>query len=351
MGRKRKTRENDFTRKFHAGDYDADDVDSVQKLDNKGKNLTRRKIADTAELRAAGDLAEGDALPVGRVRQVFSLYQEVLLESGKVVLCTVRKTLTKRASEAPVVGDVVRVREQTRRNEAGPDEGVIERVEPRSSLLTRADSFKALVAHPIVANATRMMIVVAVTHPKPKWGLVDRMLVAAKGGRLEPVVCLNKIDLGAEDPAALAEAREVLGHYRTMGVACHETCATGGDASAQLLKSVLAGQRTVLAGHSGVGKSSLIRLVSPGLEVRIGEISSVHLKGKHTTTSARVYELPGLGEGTEVIDTPGVKMFGLWGVTEETLDEHFPDVESGTAPEWRVESRQRILESLGAREG
>lgn len=348
MPRKRKPRSNDFTERYHAGSYDADSVDAVERLDGRDKALHVRKMADTAELRAAGDAADGDTLPLGRVRQVYSLYAEVdLKDTGHRVLCTVRKTLTRRSSQAPVVGDIVRVRRQPRRDESGPEEGVIERVEPRTTLLTRADSFKALESHPIVSNATRMMIVVSVDMPQPKWGLVDRMLVAARGGGLEPVVCLNKIDLGELTPPLLEDARAVMAHYRKLGIAAEETCATRPGSEA-ILAGLLRNQRTVLAGHSGVGKSSLVRLIAPKLDIRIGEVSSVHQKGKHTTTSARIYDLPDLS--AEIIDTPGVKLFGLWNVTEEALEDFFPDVQDGWAPQWRIDSHTRIKDSLGARE-
>jgi ribosome biogenesis GTPase len=100
---------------------------------------------------------------------------------------------------------------------------------------------------------------------------------------------------------------------------------------------------TVLAGHSGAGKSSLIAAVQPGLDLRIGEVSALTDKGRHTTTSARWYDLD---MGGAVIDTPGVKLFGLWNVTAENLGEFFPDVEAGTAPAWREESFRRIAASL-----
>src|SRR6185312_6414173 len=100
---------------------------------------------------------------------------------------------------------------------------------------------------------------------------------------------------------------------------------------------------TVLAGHSGVGKSTLINAIEPALDLRIGAISNYTGKGRHTTTSARRYPLT---IGGAVIDTPGVKMFGLWGVSRENLPEFYPDVAAGNAPPWRQENFERILESL-----
>jgi ribosome biogenesis GTPase len=336
---KRRPREKDFTRQFLEGGFD---TEKVERLDGRQKSLRDRKIADTAELRSVGETADINLLPVGRVMQVFSLYIEVLLET-RTILCTIRKTLNARRDTSAVVGDLVRIRLQVKRDESGPEEGVIERIEPRTSILTRSDSFKALTQHPIVANATRMMIVVAVTLPRPKWGLVDRMLLAARSGSLEPVICLNKIDLGEQDPPALAEARQVLAHYRSLGYRAEETCATQ-KGSEPLLQDILRGHKTVLAGHSGVGKSSLVRLIAPNLDIRIGDISTVHHKGKHTTTSARIYALPDLN--AEVIDTPGVKLFGLWNLTPDHLDDFYPDIANGTAPDWRIDSHTRILESL-----
>jgi len=99
----------------------------------------------------------------------------------------------------------------------------------------------------------------------------------------------------------------------------------------------------VLAGQSGVGKSSLINAIEPNLDLRTGAISGYTGKGRHTTTSAKRYRL---SDGGYVIDTPGVKLFGLWGVTRDNLSAYFPDVVNGKAPPWRVESYERIENSL-----
>jgi ribosome biogenesis GTPase len=110
-----------------------------------------------------------------------------------------------------------------------------------------------------------------------------------------------------------------------------------------LLRELLKDRTTVLAGHSGVGKSSVIRAIQPQLDIRVGEVSEYTAKGRHTTTSARRYVLD---FGGAVVDTPGVKVFGLWGVTAQNLDEFFPDVAAHAAPQWRTESYERILESF-----
>jgi len=175
------------------------------------------------------------------------------------------------------------------------------------------------------------------------------MIVAARGGGLRPVVCLNKVDLAAPEdgqglPEDLTFAREVLTHYRTLDVRAFEASAERGEGLDEL-RSLLRDQTTVLAGHSGVGKSSLVRAIQPHLDLRVGEISRYTDKGRHTTTSARRYVLD---FGGAVVDTPGVKHFGLWGVTAENLSDFFPDVAARTAPPWRRESYERILDSLPA---
>jgi ribosome biogenesis GTPase len=260
-------------------------------------------------------------------------------------LCVVRKTLSKVSDTAVIVGDRVRLRALPSLNESGRPEAVIEQILPRRTVLTRADSFKQQLQHPIVANAEQMLIVASVAHPYVKWGLIDRMIIAAQAGGLGPTICLNKVDLVGHDKVAQKEmpfAEEALAHYATVGVPSIRASATDGKGLDEL-RALLKGRTTVLAGHSGVGKSSLLTAVQPGLDIRVGEISRYTGKGRHTTTSARRYPL---AIGGAVVDTPGVKLLGLWNVTPETLEEYFPDVAAGTAPQWRQESYRRILERL-----
>jgi ribosome biogenesis GTPase len=364
MGRPRKApREKDLTSRFLSGGMDEDRVETQQRFSSRNKNAQQEKTLKTflmrAEAQGAGDV---EALPVGEVVQVFSLFSEVE-HGGRTYLCVVRKTLAKVSDTSQVVGDNVRFRiiemlggttaadgtHQATAGQTREPEAVIEQVMPRRTVLTRTDSFKGVVQHPIVANAHQMLIVASLRHPTVKWGLIDRMIVAARGGGLRPVLSLNKIDLAVAEnevdvPEDLAFAREVLAHYRTLNIRAFEASAERGVGLDEL-RSLLRDQTTVLAGHSGVGKSSLVRAIQPHLDLRVGEISRYTDKGRHTTTSARRYVLD---FGGAVVDTPGVKHFGLWGVTTENLSDHFPDVAAGNAPEWRRESYERILASLPA---
>src|SRR5262249_2334034 len=158
-------------------------------------------------------------------------------------------------------------------------------------------------------NAEQMLIVASIAQPRVKWGLIDRMLIAAQSGGLRPLVCLNKIDLAQRYPEEFAEAREAVLHYQSLGLATFEISA-GEKVGVQTIAATLAGKTTVVAGHSGVGKSTLVADIQPNLDIRIGDVSTYNEKGRHTTTSARRYPLD---IGGYVIDTPGVKMFGLWG--------------------------------------
>jgi ribosome biogenesis GTPase / thiamine phosphate phosphatase len=346
-GRRRKPpREKDLTQRFLDDDVEADRLESHERFGKRSKHAQQNKIEQTAQLRVAEGQQTADiqSLPIGQVAQVYSRFCQVDHPSGPR-LCVVRKTLSKLSETSIVVGDLVRFRDVGGLVEGKRVDAVIENVLPRKTVLSRAGGSPARLQHPTVANAQQMLIVVSVARPRVKWGLVDRMLVAAQSGGVVPIVCLNKVDLADDDDrvrSQLTEAEAVLQHYRSLGIVTFQTSAErriGIDLLADLLK----GKTTVLAGHSGVGKSTLISIIQPGLDVRIGEISWYNEKGRHTTTSARRYSLD---IGGYVIDTPGVKTFGLWGVSEENLEEFFPDVRDSTAPPWRAQSFEQIRASL-----
>lgn len=337
--KRRRARESNLTERFLAGELEEDaELHEPQRFGSRSRDAVAGKMLRTALLRAQerSDI-DIDSLPIGRVNQVFSLFCEVESD-GRVWLCVTRKTMAALADSAILPGDRVRFRDLGLVDEQGRPQAVIEQRLPRDTVLTRADSFKGIEQHPIVANAQQMLIVAAVREPPVRWGLIDRMLVAARGGGLEPIICLNKIDL--DD--APAESEIVLAHYRSIGVTTLRTSVPARE-GLETLRELLHNRVTALAGHSGVGKSTLINAIEPGLNLRTADISGYTGKGRHTTTTARLCPLR---DGGIVVDTPGVKLFGLWGVTRENLPEFFPDITDGTAPDWRRESFERIAASL-----
>lgn len=330
----------DWTRRFQQDQHDEDHLQEVGKFSKRSKFAHLEKIRRTTQLRSTSEAAADiEQLPVGEVTQVYSLFVE-LEHAGRTLLATQRSSMRKLCETDVVVGDQVRFRETGVTHESGRPEAIIEAILPRQTILLRSDSFKQIHQHPIVANAQQMLIVASIRQPRVKWGLIDRMLIAAQSGGLKPVFCLNKMDLA--DDEDLAEVEPILAHYRTLDFAV--ICASvERQQGIEEVAAVLSDHVTVLAGHSGVGKSSLIRAVAPSIDVKIGAVSGFNEKGRHTTTSAKKYPLP---SGGIVIDTPGVRHFGLWNVTGDNLGDFFPDLDRDDAPEWRQESYQRILESL-----
>lgn len=342
MSRDRKRINKNLTDDYLSDRLDEDSAQGRQRFGQRSKHHAQSKTARTHALRQT-ERTDLETMPVARVIEVHGLYCTIETSSGKM-LAIVPKTLQRTLETRIVVGDSVRFNPSTA-PEPGAPQATIEALLERKTILCRSDSFKAQHAWPIVANADQVLIVASIVKPRIKWGLIDRMIVATQSGRLAPIICLNKIDLADQETShdALDEARTRLAHYRTIGVESHETSVIdriGLDA----LRARLSNRITILAGHSGVGKSSLINSICPSIDLKVGDVSIVTDKGRHTTTSARIYPLE--GDAGEVIDTPGVKLFGLWNVDRTRLDELFSDVFDETAPAWRVESYRRIVESL-----
>jgi len=191
------------------------------------------------------------------------------------------------------------------------------RVEPRVSLLRRSADDNDPVERAIVANADQLGIVCAVANPEPRTRLIDRYLVAAYDGGLEPLLILTKADLA--DPAPLLEVYGAL-ELRVVVTADREP--------GQELRGLLRDRTTVLAGHSGVGKSTLINALVPGALRATGAVNEVTGRGRHVSTSTVVFDLP---DGGRVIDTPGVRSFGLAHVDLARVVAAFPDLQPGTA--------------------
>lgn len=197
-------------------------------------------------------------------------------------------------------------------------EGVIEAVEPRTSVLARADSRHPDREHVVVANVGQVVIVSSLRQPEFRPRLIDRYLVSAGKGGLEPVICLNKADL---EPDA-SRVAETVALYRGLGYTIIPVSARDGRGIGEL-RERLAGRTSVFAGQSGVGKSSLLNAVHPGFRLRVGTVCAENDKGRHTTTEVTLMPLPG---GGAVVDTPGIRSFGLWQIGAGEVEAYFPEI-------------------------
>ncbi|CAG9223443.1 Small ribosomal subunit biogenesis GTPase RsgA [Paraburkholderia tropica] len=195
------------------------------------------------------------------------------------------------------------------------DQGVIVAIGERRNLLYRSDQFKSKL---FAANLDQLLIVLA-TEPHFSEDLLGRALVAAEANGLTPIILLNKIDL----VAVLPLARQRLERYRALGYTVLEVSEKQHPEEAHaILSAHLNGHQTILLGQSGMGKSTLVNLLIPDAEAATREISTALNSGRHTTTFTRLYKLPG---GGALIDSPGFQEFGLYHLTEGTLERAFPE--------------------------
>ncbi|MBC9733229.1 ribosome small subunit-dependent GTPase A [Nocardioides marmotae] len=236
-----------------------------------------------------------------------------LLIDGTTVMAMKARPLGRKGV---VVGDRVRVVGDT----SGVDGSLarIVEVQPRETVLRRTADDDDPVERVIVSNASQLVVVAALADPEPRPRLIDRALVAAYDAGMQPLLCLTKSDL--RDPETL------LSTYRSLGVPWVVT-RRGGDLAE--VRERLEGRTSVLVGHSGVGKSTLVNALVPEAHREVGHVNAVTGRGRHTSTSAYMLALPG-ERGGWIIDTPGIRSFGLAHVQPEHLIEAFPDLDEMT---------------------
>ena len=246
------------------------------------------------------------------VRATGSWYD--VLHDGETVRCRIRGRLRLkgvRSTNPVVVGDEVACE---------ADEGgdyVIADILPRRNYVIRRASNLSKESHIIAANVDQALLMASLRSPETPTEFVDRFLVTCEAYKVPVTVLLSKLDL--QDAEAVAEFRAVYegAGYRVLEVSVRE------GRGVEEVRELLAGRTTLVSGNSGVGKSTLIQAIDPSLDIRTGEISESHHKGRHTTTFSTMYPLAG---GGAVIDTPGIKGFGLIDIDEAELWHYFPEM-------------------------
>lgn len=197
--------------------------------------------------------------------------------------------------------------------------GVIRRIEARKNCIVRKSVNLSHESHVVAANLDRAFLVVTLAAPRTSTGFMDRFLVTAEAYGIPTTIVLNKID--ALEAEGRAQAQALAAVYRDAGYGWLEVSAYTGE-GLDALRAELATGLHVLSGHSGVGKSTLINELIPGLRLKTAEVSESHNKGRHTTTFAEMHALP---DGGFLVDTPGIKGFGLVTLERDTLNHHFPE--------------------------
>jgi len=314
--RTQKVRQGDITKRFNRDEFDIDKSVQRERISGKGE-LTRKRtiVSQEGEDGETGDNlsihVDKEACLAGRVLQVQGLISEVEAPDKSVYQCATRRLLKTMATD---VRHVVAAGDHVWFRPSGESEGIIESVEPRYGVLSRTSRSRQ---HIIVANVDQLIIVGSAAEPGLKPNLIDRYLITAEYAGIRPIICINKVDL--LDPAQL---QTIAGVYGSLGYEVHLVSAIEGI-GVDRLRQALHGKDTVLSGQSGVGKSSLLNAIEPGLSLRVNAVSRENDKGKHTTTTATLIPLATAGH---VIDTPGIRQFQLWDIIPEEVAGLFRDI-------------------------
>lgn len=255
----------------------------------------------------------------GKVLKSTGKWYIVELEDGSVVNCRIRGKIRLEglSTTNPVTaGDGVIVTDEI----DGEGNRTISSIEKRTNYIVRKSTNLSKQMQILAANVDRAYLVVTIKNPVTHLAFIDRFLVSAESFRIPTTILFNKIDLYDEEELEYAKALAFM--YKEIG---YETYLIHAEkpASIQFLKEEINGKQVMISGHSGVGKSTLVNGLDPSLQLRTGEISDVHLQGKHTTTFAEMHQL---SSGGYIIDTPGIRAFGIIEIEKEHISHYFPEM-------------------------
>ena len=255
----------------------------------------------------------------GLVMKSTGSWYNVLGAEGRVYACRNRGKLRLKGSKTtnPIaVGDRVEFSVEDEKELRG----MIEKVMPRHNYIERKSVKKTAQGHMLAANVDQVMLIVTWAYPKTSLGFIDRFLVSAEAFRIPQVLVFNKQDLLNEEALLLQD--QMIEPYLKVGIQCLKCTATE-SLGIQEVEHALQNKITLISGHSGVGKSTLLNQIDPKIDQKIGDVSDFAQKGVHTTTFAEMFRLR---ENTYVIDTPGIKELGLVDIPTEELPDYFPEI-------------------------
>jgi len=327
-------------------------IEKIQK--ERTDRLARKEKAVEAQAEAGELGPEQEGLVIAHYGQQLDIEALEGDDTGRVFRCFVRANI-----DSLVTGDRVVWRQ------GKSETGVIVARCDRDNLLQRPDNFGAL--KPVAANIDHIILVIA-PEPEPHDNLIDRYLVASESSDIPAVILLNKTDLITDRNRAQIDA--LLGRYEALGYQVERTSAAAcAGQPAPEVEALVRDQTSVFVGQSGVGKSSIIQTLLPDELLRVGAVSESTGKGVHTTTTAKLFHLPG---GGDLIDSPGIREFGLWHMTPQEVEYGFREIrpliglckfrncrhmgdpgcaldaaaEAGTVSRERLQSFHRILQDM-----
>lgn len=255
----------------------------------------------------------------GKVLKSTGKWYTVELENGDISNCRIRGKLRLdglKTTNPISVGDVVSLT---------PDEDeegnrVISGFDKRHNYIVRKSTNLSKQQQILAANIDRAYLIVTLKSPETHLAFIDRFLVSAESFRIPVTLLFNKTDLYSEDDQEYADALCFM--YQNIGYPCEQICASNGE-NIDFLKDAINGNQVMISGHSGVGKSTLVNKLDPSLDLKTGLISEVHQQGKHTTTFAEMFKL---ASGGYIVDTPGIRAFGIVDLDKSVISHYFPEM-------------------------
>lgn len=220
-----------------------------------------------------------------------------------------------RSTNPVAVGDEVWVKKQV--NE---EAFTIEKIEPRKNYIVRKSINLSKKTQILAANIDRLYLIVTLVAPETHLAFIDRFLVSAESFRIPVTLLFNKIDLYLDEHLPIVD--DVISIYEDIGYPCHKISALD-EKSISFLREEINGNQVMIGGHSGTGKSTLINALNTSLSIKTGQISKAHLQGQHTTTFAEMHQLQ---TGGYIIDTPGIRAFGVIELEKEFISHYFPEM-------------------------